>query len=295
MNLIKYIKSTLLFFTISSTAFVFNAHASNTGEQVFHPYSADYIAGKKTDKIGVTLSPNKQVVLSVAGCARCSTDRYLYSPVFSQDMGKPIYRKDVGSAEHTIVRYLVQYSDDLWIKIHQPYGLGQGVLGKTDRVNVLAGTQAKLKHLASGGPDTDKLEKDLVDMSNKALTAQNARYEARDKARTAKNKLPKANSSLAGFNSKFLTGAKQRAQREGWEETLIKAYAISSDWTILRNQLTGIKTGRYIAGVVVMKRKDGLCSYQHVHFHQQSNGAGYQKPTLHSIDSGQEKLDCSKV
>lgn len=265
------------------------------GAKVFYPLSPDYIAGKKTNRMGLKLSDKKQVVLSVADCPKCSTDTYMYSPQFSKDTGQPIYRKNVGDKEHTIVRYLVQHNKNIWFKVYQPSGLGHSEIGKTDTVNLLSATEAELRKIRAGGAYTDGLEKSLIELSKKALKAQSARYEAQDKARTANNQLPKANQEFAKFNKPFLAGAKQRAQREGWNEQLIRAYAIGSDWTILRNKLTGIKTGRYIAGVVVMKRKDGLCSYQHVHFHQQANDTDYQKPTLYSIDSGQEKLSCSKI
>lgn len=265
------------------------------GAKIFYPLSPDYIAGKKTSKIGVELSAKQKVVLSVVDCPNCSTDTYVYNPQFSKDTGKPIYRKKVGHQSHTIVRYLVKYDKDTWLKVYQASGLGHSKIDKTDTVNVLAATQAVVRKINAGGAYADNIEKTLIGLSNKALDAQNARYDAQDKARTAKNKLPKANEEFASFNELFLAGAKQRAQREGWEEQLIRAYAVGSDWTILRHEITGIKTGRYISGVVVMKRKDGLCSYQMVNFHQQANDTDYQKPTLYSINSGQEKLSCSKI
>lgn len=267
--------------------------AVKVDKSTFYPLVNDYVSGQKTNKMRLQITTKKQVIIGDAGCQDCPTDTYVYAPQVSQDTRQELYKRDTNPDK--ITRYLWRYKPNVWIKLHQPYGLGLSIFGTTDTLNVLAQDKRWLRKLRTDEALQTQLQQDIQDMSKVAKQAYDKRYAKTQEKRIAQAQLPQENQTFASFNAAFLAAAKVRATAENWQETLLKAYATGHDWQILRNKLTGIQIGRQISSIIVMRRKDGLCSYQHVHFHQQANGKDYQKPSLHSIDSGQHKLACSKI
>ena len=129
----------------------------------------------------------------------------------------------------------------------------------------------------------------------KAKAAVDARYAREELERTANNELPAKGMVDSDLDQSALAAAQAWANSYSWKEQLEYVYITSRDWSILRNKLTGIQTGRRIQGVITMKRDDGLCSYQQAIFEQAYNGTGYQTTVMTGVVPGQNKLDCSKI
>lgn len=265
------------------------------GSGEYHAFKPAYVAGVQYNKLKITLKDKESVM--VEGCkpgrSSCNLNDYYYNEQASKDTGKEIYTQ---RNSHNSQRYIFEYQPGVFLRLYQTGGLGysQWQEGK-DVINIYAQDKNFNRQITETSKTTQGLRNTLLAVTQKAKKAQDKRYAADEQNRFNKNQLPKANTSLKSMNASFLAGAQARANREGWNETLISAYAIGRDWSILRHKVTGIQTGRVIPGVVSMSRKDGKCSYQHVHFAQEYNGSSYQKPYLYSIDSGQRKLACNKV
>lgn len=265
------------------------------GSGEYHAIKPAFVDGKQHSTLKITIEDNKKIVVQgcIKGYSNCNTDNYLYNATASKDVGKAIYtRRNSNNSQ----RYIFEYQPGVLIRLYQTGGLGFSNWNEdVDIVNIFSQDKNVNRQISQDAPIANEIFTTIKTVAKKAKAAQDKRYEQEKNKRFKNNKLPTANKDFNNMRESFLVAAEARATRENWNETLIKAYAIGGDWAILRNKLTGVQTGRMISGVVAMERKDGNCSYQHVHFAQEFNGSSYQKPYLYSIDSGQRELDCSKV
>jgi len=110
----------------------------------------------------------------------------------------------------------------------------------------------------------------------------------------ANRELPPQGLDNADQKTQALSAAKRWASAWAWKETLKDAYFTNNDWSITRNRLTGVITGKVIAGIVTMTHPDGRCRFQHVRFRQDYDGSGYMN--LHMTGVGPVyDLKCSKI
>ncbi|WP_064792476.1 hypothetical protein [Shewanella woodyi] len=254
-----------------------------------HYYSAAryQINGTSYDQFALTVEAEKAVLLEGDKCRSCTSDRFIYEPELSLAIGKPVY--EMGH----MGRFIIEESKGVFL--YAKAKLGKALWGKNSHFNLFAQDPIYVRTISSDKNMQQEIDSQLASYAQLAKNAVDERYRQQDAERTASNELPMQGLKDEKLQKQVLNAAKQRADKESWNESILNAYIRGNDWTILRNKLTGIQTGRYIAGVIVMQREDGLCSYQSVHFAQQYNGADYQQAYVYSIDSGQEKLDCSKV
>ena len=93
--------------------------------------------------------------------------------------------------------------------------------------------------------------------------------------KVANRKLPKTGLVDNSQRKSALAAAKRWASAWNWKETIKDAYFTSADWTITRNRLTGVITGKVIRGYITMTHPDGRCRFQHVSFRQDFDGSKY--------------------
>lgn len=254
-----------------------------------HYFSAvrQQINGTSYDQFALKLDPRKSVSLEGDKCRSCTQDRFLYVSELSQAIGKPVY--EMGN----MGRFMIAESKGVFL--YAKAKLGKVLWDKNSHFNLFAQDPIYVRTLTTDKKMQQDIDDKLAKYAQLAKNAVDERYRQQDAERTANNRLPDQGLKDKSLQQQALNAAKQRANKESWNESILDAYLRDNDWTILRNKLTGVQTGRYIAGVIVMQRKDGLCSYQAVHFAQQFNGSNYQQAYVYSIDSGQEKLDCNKL
>ena len=62
---------------------------------------------------------------------------------------------------------------------------------------------------------------------------------------------------------------------EGWGETIVKIHILSRDWSVLRNNLTGVILGRIQTAAICAKKKSGECILYEFTIRQDHTGGGY--------------------
>lgn len=85
---------------------------------------------------------------------------------------------------------------------------------------------------------------------------------------------------------------KEKASRDGWKETFMKARIMDKDWYTVRNEYTGIITARTINAIVYAKWPDGHCTIQEFGFIQQWNGNTWSKVLEFNGVGNQTEIDC---
>jgi hypothetical protein len=173
--------------------------------------------------------------------------------------------------------------------------LGKQLWQEHSSYNVLGQDKTAMRQISQDKEAQNEVEGVLKGYAIKAKAAVDARYAREELERTANNELPAKGMVDSDLDQSALIAAQAWANSYSWKEQLEYVYITSRDWSILRNKLTGIQTGRRIQGVITMKRDDGLCSYQQAIFEQAYNGTGYQTTVMTGVVPGQNKLDCSKI
>ncbi len=256
------------------------------GNGLYYSAANHKINGTGYDKFTVIIEERDKIALEGKDCRSCTSDVFKYNKEISEAIGKPAY--EMGNNG----RFMIQYKPGVLLWVRE--ALGKSTWRDSSKLNVFSNSQTYVRKLLTNEEQQNALFSVVSGYADIAKAGRDRRFEQKDRERTARNTLPPRGMNNSQLNKEVLAAAKNRAARENWNEKIIGAYVRGNDWTILRNEY-GIQTGRYIPGVIVMKRKDGLCSYQAVHFGQQYNDIDYQKAYVYSIDSGQEKLDCRKV
>jgi len=249
------------------------------------------VGSKQYDQIKVELDDNKQIDLEGMNCRSCASDsnvsKYVYEAELSEAIGKPVY--EMGH----MGRFLIaQEKGVIWVA---NASLGKQLWQEHSSYNVLGQDKTAMRQISQDKAAQNNIEDILKGYAIKAKAAVDARYAREDLERTANNVLPAKGMKNDDLDQSALTAAKVWANSYSWKEQLEYVYITSRDWSILRNKLTGIQTGRRIQGVITMKRDDGLCSYQQAIFEQTYNDTGYQATVMTGIVPGQNKLDCGKI
>lgn len=257
------------------------------GNGTYYAAMRHTVGSKTYDQMKVEIKTGKSIRLEGMNCRHCSSDNYVYQAELSKAIGKPVYEKG------HMGRFLIEQDKGVlwWTNAH----LGKQIWGKKDKFNVIAQDKTAVRKLTQDKAAQNKIDAVMKNHAQKAKAAVDARYAREDQQRTANNQLPAQGMKDATLNKDALIAAKAWASSYRWKEKLQSVYMTSRDWSILRNKLTGLQTGRQIYGVITMKRPDGLCSYQPAVFEQAYNGSGYQKTVMTGVVPGQNKLDCSKI
>ena len=249
------------------------------------------VGSKQYDQIKVELDDNKQIDLEGMNCRSCASDsnvsKYVYEAELSEAIGKPVY--EMGH----MGRFLIEQDKGVIWVASAP--LGKQLWQEHSSYNVLGQDKTAMRQISQDKAAQNKIEGILKGYATKAKAAVDARYAREDLERTANNALPAKGMKNDDLEQSTLTAAQAWANSYSWKEQLEYVYITSRDWSILRNKLTGIQTGRRIQGVITMKRDDGLCSYQQAIFEQAYNGTGYQATVMTGVVPGQNKLDCGKI
>ncbi len=135
--------------------------------------------------------------------------------------------------------------------------------------------KSKLAFDMSGG--SESLKKMSTDM-NQALMAT--------------RKLPKAGMSNPAMEQQMLTVL----NKLGWEQQFKKVVITSSEWTVVKNELTGAILYRYLGAVGAGPDPDGKCYYQECTFKQDYTGAGkFESAIRFNSYGGKRELGCDKI
>lgn len=102
----------------------------------------------------------------------------------------------------------------------------------------------------------------------------------------------KAGMRNANLEASLLKAARNMATNGSWKEKFRAVKISSSDWTILRNKLTGIITGRCISAYCLAKWPDGRCTVQEFTFKQEYTGSGYSRILKRYSTGSQKTIDC---
>ena len=102
----------------------------------------------------------------------------------------------------------------------------------------------------------------------------------------------KSGMSNPALEKQMVEVMKEKASREGWKETFSKAKIIDKDWYTIRNEYTGIITGRSINAIVYAKWPDGHCTIQEFNFLQDWNGSAWSKVLQFNGIGDQTTIDC---
>ncbi|MDQ7015242.1 MAG: hypothetical protein Q9N68_02580 [Gammaproteobacteria bacterium] len=236
-------------------------------------------------------SPKKRI--EIAECPKCGKDAYDYRPDESAIIGVPVYRETAGNRRN----YLFDSSDGIlvWARYTNNEGLGKSLWGEHDHYNVFAKDKNYIRQLISQKEKQAAVDAMLTDYSQQVKTVFDQRRKAATEKKIANQELPKQGLKDSSLETEALAAAQRWADSYHWKETLTKAYFTGSSWSMKRNVLSGILTGRAIAGVVVMQRPDGVCSFHYVTFGQQYNGTEYVNTHMIGLTPGQYKLVCNKT
>ncbi|MBL4798116.1 MAG: hypothetical protein JKY50_11925 [Oleispira sp.] len=245
------------------------------------------VGSKQYDQLMVKLDDKKEIILAGLNCRSCTSSTYVYEAELSQAIAKPVY--EMGN----MGRFLIaQDKGIIWV-VSAP--LGKQLWQEHSSYNVLGQDKTAMRQVSQDKAAQDAIEGRLRDYATKAKAEVDARYVEEDLQRTAANVLPAKGMEDSDLELSGLIAARAWANSYSWKEQLQYVYMTSRDWSILRNKLTGIQTGRRIQGVITMKRDDGLCSYQQAIFEQAYNGTDYQEVVMAGVVPGQNKLDCGKI
>lgn len=112
--------------------------------------------------------------------------------------------------------------------------------------------------------------------------------------RLADVRMPKAlktDAALAGTMKKAFM-----AKYGNQDVTAVKRVVIiNTDWTVRRNEFTGIILSRFIDAAVAYDRVDGTCRYEEVRFSQDSQGGGKYGPIYWDGVGDNEEISCKNV
>jgi hypothetical protein len=102
--------------------------------------------------------------------------------------------------------------------------------------------------------------------------------------------MPAAHHADAGLQAKMKT-----VYEAQWKDCKVQNLRITSDWAVVRNELTGIIVGRVIDTAVAFMYKDGTCRWETVGFRQDAQGGGVYGETYFNGTGDGEDIACPNV
>jgi hypothetical protein len=211
---------------------------------------------------------------------------------FAIDLSHKIMNQEVGEMAHSGGEYFLAVPQKHGGKIQSSYylfdlkdgvlvytfanasGFGRTEWSKHSKYNVYSNNQAYIRKILQSKQMQNTLDSMMGEYFAKAKSYFEQKALAEKSAKDAARELPKEG-LVYSDKQQLLDAASRWAQAWSWKESLIKTYLTQSDWSITRNRLTGIITGKVIGGVVIMKHPDGRCRYQMLNYRQDYDGSSY--------------------
>lgn len=244
--------------------------------------------GRAQSTYNISFNKETKKFISVKPCDKCSTDKYEHLPEESNIAGVDIYR-------HATSYYIFDLQDGVLITTFaNASGLGKTLWGKGNNYNVLSNNKAYVRQILASKQKQDTIDKMMAEYFSMIKTEFEKRAEEERLAKVATRDLPAQGMQDSGQQKQALDASKRWASAWNWNETINAAYFTSSDWSITRNRLTGVITGKVARGFITMKHPDGRCRFQYVSYRQDYDGASYMNFHMTGVGPIYD-LKCEKI
>ncbi|MEE4246856.1 MAG: hypothetical protein V2I33_15700 [Kangiellaceae bacterium] len=245
-------------------------------------------SGRAQSEYQITFNKEGKKSIIIKPCAKCSDDEYQYLPQESNIAGVDIYR-------HATSYYLFDLQDGVLITTFaNAAGLGKREWGKSSSYNVLSNNKAYIRQILASKKKQNTIDKLMAGYFSTIKTELERRAEEQRLAKVAVRELPNQGMTDAKMREDALAAAKRWASAWGWKETIKEGFFTSNDWTITRNPLTGIITGKVARGFITMTHPDGHCRFQYVSYRQDFDGANYMNFQMTGVGPIYD-LTCDKI
>lgn len=236
---------------------------------IYHLAAPRIHLGKAQTEYRVEFQPEGKKHISLRPCETCPGERYELLPEETAIAGVDVYR-------HSTSHYLFDLKDGVLLyTFSNAGGLGRVRWDEHSKFNVLSSNKAYIRQVLKSAEKQKALDK----LMNGYFTDIKREFEKRaaelQQQKTAQRTLPQEGLQNARLKTEALQAAKDWAGAWRWQETLKSAYFTSRNWSITRNSLSGVITGRNISGVVTMTHPDGRCRFQYMSFRQEHDGHDY--------------------
>ena len=266
----------------------------NTGTQTvmtrgageYHFAAPVKVIGKSYEK-GVIEFDDKQSI-TVTTCEKCPSDTYEYLSDESAITGTPTYINRLGNL-------LFDVKDGVLVWADFKRGYGKKLWGKYNQFNLYAKDLGYVRSIRSKVEKQNAIDQMLVGHAENVKTEMDKRRQQAEEREVASQTLPAKGLRDSQLESDITQASQRWADSYGWKESIEYSYLTSNDWRINHHVLTGLVTGRFINGVIVMKREDGLCSFHYAVFGQDYDGNSFVGTHMVGLTPGQIKLACSKI
>lgn len=216
---------------------------------------------------------------------------------FNAKAGSSMSPKEYKRSSYVGDMYFERYDGEIGFHIFKELGILADF--KVDRSN----GDLKFYELISMDPKVvslDASEKaDLKAKTQAALKDWLAKKKAAEAAEEEKEinarNLPASKMTNATLQSQLMAAVKEYAKSKNWNATFHKVIITAPEWTIYRNEYTGIITKRNIEFAAVYTDEDGRCFYETFYFAQDHDGSAYQKTLYYDGLSGRWQINCSKT
>lgn len=244
--------------------------------------------GSAQQSYQITFKTDGKKQIDIKPCQKCGTDKYEYLPQESNIAGIDIYR-------HATSYYLFDLKDGVLISTFaNASGLGKILWGKNNHYNVLSNNKAYVRQILTSKEKQNTIDKMMTEYFAAVKTElERLAEEKRQKAVTNRS-LPSQGISDSEQKTKALKAAKRWANAWNWKENIKEAFFTSNDWSITRNRLTGVITGKIARGFVTMTHPDGRCRFQYVSFRQDFDGSEYMNFHMTGVGPIYD-LQCNKI
>lgn len=244
--------------------------------------------GKAISEYQINFSVDSKKKITIRTCDKCGEDEYEHLPEESAIAGVDVYR-------HSSSHYLFDLKDGVLLyTFANASGLGKNLWGKHSNYNVFSNNKAYIRQILASKEKQNTIDTLMADYFASIKTAVDERAEEERQAKVARQELPSQGMTDKTQQEQGLAAAKRWASAWAWKETLKAAYYTSADWSITRNPLTGVITGKVARGYITMTHPDGRCRFQYTSFRQDYDGASYMN--LHMTGVGPiYDIPCGKI
>lgn len=108
----------------------------------------------------------------------------------------------------------------------------------------------------------------------------------------SKSPMPAPGMKDTKLQAEITAVVKAKAETAGWAQSVVYAYPKSTEWYTIRNNVTGIITGRSIRAIAVLKTKAGKCQWEEVSIAQNYDGTNYGKSYFNGNTSVIVPIEC---
>jgi hypothetical protein len=277
-------------FAINLSSKIMNQEVTDMqhGAGTYHLAAPQEFSGRPYTEIQITFNTEGKKQIIIKPCDKCGASEYTLMPDESAIAGVDVYK-------HATSYYLFDLKDGVLIyTFANAGGLGKILWGKNSHYNVYSNNKAYIRQILASKEKQNIIDDMMAGYFKDIKTEFRRRADEKNQMQIANRTLPDEGLNNSTQKQQALAAGKRWASAWNWKETLNNAYFISNDWSITRNRLTGIITGKVISGIVTMKHPDGRCRYQHMSFRQDYDGSQYTN--LHTTGVGPVyDLKCSEI